>query len=577
MRLFRLQLVQSPPLFALAIFIVASAFFGVRWSPAGQMVTNDEPFWLGRSANFSRAISNGDLEKTYQMAHPGVTVMWAGAIAFWLHDPDYSSPDPGNSEWPFFIDDRLVSAGIDPLKILQEARLVKLIFETFLFALSIALIGTIGTRLVALVTGILISLDPFLAGFGPLLHVDSLFAISLFCATLAATWAFTNYKNNKPTLWRCLFAGVLAGFAVLTRMTGLVIAIPMFAIAVAGFLTCDNSWRHHIPVILKQASTWVTGLVITLFVAWPALWVAPLATLQDAFDWTIGAASGGHEHALFFNGEILNGDAGFWFYPITILWRTTPIVWLGIGLCVVCMISNANRQMAFRFLPALVLGAAIFLMMTLGAKKFDRYVLPVYPVISLIAALGFTCVICWLRERYENCSKLFAPVVLSIILLASGVSLGSSGTYHLNYYNGVMRRFNDPEDVIQVGWGEGGSEVIDFLQSESMRLNRPITVQTFSIPQESIPPPLKYFLYEDNQLDGDVLFQNDGLDSAEDWLRTDYYVFNIQQTQRGMVSDYSLFLTLEPVHTVTLNGVVIWEIYSLSLAPFPDSIILPMG
>ena len=55
------------------------------WLPRGleldRAVTTDESIWLARSGNFYQALANGDLDETFQYAHPGVTTMWAGAVA----------------------------------------------------------------------------------------------------------------------------------------------------------------------------------------------------------------------------------------------------------------------------------------------------------------------------------------------------------------------------------------------------------------------------------------------------------------------------------------------------------------
>ena len=55
----------------------------------GRFVTADEPAWGKNSASFYYALSTGDYAATYQLAHPGVTTMWAGAAAYHLQFPQY--------------------------------------------------------------------------------------------------------------------------------------------------------------------------------------------------------------------------------------------------------------------------------------------------------------------------------------------------------------------------------------------------------------------------------------------------------------------------------------------------------
>src|SRR4051794_13902065 len=68
------------------------------WLPRGfdldRLVSPDEPFWLARSANFAKGLSDGNFRQTYQYAHPGVTTMWAGTIGYLLDAPIYLSDGP---------------------------------------------------------------------------------------------------------------------------------------------------------------------------------------------------------------------------------------------------------------------------------------------------------------------------------------------------------------------------------------------------------------------------------------------------------------------------------------------------
>ncbi len=68
---------------------------------------------------------------------------------------------------------------------------------------------------------------------------------------------------------------------------------------------------------------------------WPAMWVDPIGSLRQVLDAAGDYAAEGHLKPTFFDGEIYAGDPGFWFYPITYLWRTTPITLLGLILALV--------------------------------------------------------------------------------------------------------------------------------------------------------------------------------------------------------------------------------------------------
>jgi hypothetical protein len=74
------ETVRSRALPVLLLVLVLAAYLTPRLVALDRLVTVDEGYWLGRSANFYEALVSGDLANTYQFAHPGVPTMWAGAI-----------------------------------------------------------------------------------------------------------------------------------------------------------------------------------------------------------------------------------------------------------------------------------------------------------------------------------------------------------------------------------------------------------------------------------------------------------------------------------------------------------------
>ena len=46
-------------------------------------------------------------------------------------------------------------------------------------------------------------------------------------------------------------------------------------------------------------------------------------------------------------------------------------------------------------------------MMTLGPKKFDRYLLPIYPLLGLLAGLGLWHLAAMLQARFGAAAKAF--------------------------------------------------------------------------------------------------------------------------------------------------------------------------
>lgn len=175
--------------FPIALLTIALLYLGTRLLELDRVVTTDEPFWLGRSANFYRALVTGELEHTYQMAHPGVMTMWAGSFAFLVRFPEYADLAEGNMRVPYGIELHLRNFGQNPLDLMVAAKVSKLIMQTIFFTLSLMLLRKLVSTEVVLLAGILLAFSPILSGFDSALHVDGLFTTIVLAAIAAVCWA----------------------------------------------------------------------------------------------------------------------------------------------------------------------------------------------------------------------------------------------------------------------------------------------------------------------------------------------------------------------------------------------------
>jgi cobalamin biosynthesis protein CobD/CbiB len=83
--------------------------------------------------------------------------------------------------------------------------------------------------------------------------------------------------------------------------------------------------------------------ILCFILFWPAMWANPIEALTKI----IAAAQNYAEDAygtsrVFFNGVIVdNGELGsefYYFYPLNYLWRTTPVVLLGLAAALIAVI-----------------------------------------------------------------------------------------------------------------------------------------------------------------------------------------------------------------------------------------------
>ena len=139
-----------------------------------------------------------------------------------------------------------------------------------------------------------------------------------------------------------------------------------------------------LPPVAPDLELWALLGAVVYVALWPAMWVDPLGTLQK-----IAAVSGeyaveGHSNPLFFLGDIINGDPGLRYYPLTWLWRSTPIVLVGLLLSLLAgarfvgvrTIASLRRwrveeqtPTGYALLSLVVMAVLFTLLMNLSAKK----------------------------------------------------------------------------------------------------------------------------------------------------------------------------------------------------------------
>lgn len=551
------KLKLAAALVGLAFLYLAPRLYGL-----GDYVTTDEPFWLGRSANFYRALQSGEYEFTYQMAHPGVLTMWAGMVGYLVAFPSYPDLVQENLFDQHFIHHLLLSLDVDPLEALNAGRVSKIFLQTVFFV--IALLFTrrlLGTTVMAL-AGMLIALDPFLAGIDSLLHVDGLVAITSFAAILAiADATHTGFGLS----WNWGTAGALAACAWLSRSSALLLAIPLLLVLIGCVVV---AWRSNqgfwsgLWAAFRSGMAWIVVALVTTLVLWPALWVSPGEVFDEMWEWSSEAASIGHELPTYFRGEILEGDPGWVFYPVTLWWRISPLTLAGLLLCVIAISWMVRNRQWKELVPVTILLAfsvTYVVGMSFGAKKFDRYISPVYLVLELLAAIGFAALATRLGQ-WPSLSQRVLPGILVLVLVVQGWSLVSVLPYRLDYFNPLAGGPAAASLQLQVGWGQWAKDALDFVAQATPE------GETSVVQVSGSDGPFMYFL-PDN-----VRLIDAGLATTETWCATDFFIAGIQQWQRDLSAAYRLVQDRPPAAIVEVEGVEYFRVYEIAGQPPPPDI-----
>jgi 4-amino-4-deoxy-L-arabinose transferase-like glycosyltransferase len=514
-----------------------------------QFATADEYLWVRRSANFYCAISHGDWAGTFQRQHPGVTTTWAGLLGFLVVAPGYASDcqQLDNEEY----EQVLQGQGIDPLALLQAGRLFMVLFSVCALAVSYLYARQLIGPWPALAGCLLIAFSPFHIAHSRLLHLDGLLSSLMLVAVLA----FSSYLSRRRLLDLAV-SGVATGLSCLTKSPGILLLLFVGLAELLSYL----STRRAMP--FGAFAMWGAVAAVTFVALWPAMWVEPIDTVYRMADLASTYASEGHSNPLFFNGTVYaDGDIGpsvVQFYPLTYLWRSTPVAILGILAAVVALALKRDllpmQSTRRTVIELLAFAVVLVLALDLSAKKFDRYLLPVYAPLDLVAGVGWIAVARWLRARWRSASlhRAWALVPCLAIVIQMGSALQAS-PYYLTYYNPLMGGSKRATKAMMIGWGEG-------LEQAARYLNEQPDADRLHVLSWYEPGCFSFFFRGSS-----AAIPNEDLSDADlqQALNADYVVlYYAQQVQRQVTKELIALLDPYPVaHSVWIDGIEYVRVY----------------
>lgn len=543
--------------FTLAILF--AAIWVPRVSVLNQFVTVDEYKWAIRSANFYFALGERDFANTYQREHPGVTTMWAGTTGLlWLF-PGYGDVGTGQISYDGY-DSILKAYDHRPIDLLAASRFFMVLGNTIALMLAFLFARRLIGSLPAFVGFLLIALNPFHVAHSHLLHLDGM----LSCFMLLSLLAFLSYLSGRRR-FDLIVSGIAAGLSWLTKSPG------FFLIPVIGLVTfidlwnslfvrkdsrlANSVWQCAWPLIV-----WVAVGVIVFVSLWPAMWTDPSGTFLQIFNSALNYADKGHARPEFFNGVIFSDgrlDIST-YYLITYLWRSTPVVLVGLLVTTVAFVARRGplaQAETRRTIVAFVLFVVAFtISMTLGSKKSDRYLLPVYAPLDLVAATGWVAIANWLKKGFLSILKSHLTVlVLGSTIVLQAINIFQVYPYYLGYYNPLMGGSTKAHEVMAIGWGEGLDQAARYLNEKPDA--RELQVATWYLPSFSY-----FFLGKSRDIPSHV---SDEL--LLDLLDSDYAVVYIHQWQRQIPEPLlDLLARKMPEHSIWINGLEYVRIYKLS-------------
>jgi hypothetical protein len=583
-------------------------------------LTSDEQtnlYWAG--SQFVEGLLSGDLSLTYWHFYPGVTMSWVetlGLAGAWA----LARLSDGTAQTLAEFVRRPI------LDLILAARLPYVL----LTAVSVAGFYVLARRLfghrVALFGALFIAFDPFYLAHSRVAHGDAPVAVFMGLSAMALfVYLHTasryqarvvpgekSVRGGGDRRWLILSA-VMGALAALTKAPGQFMALFVVLVGAGDWLLACRvpvlegdlppkgtyAWVGKRWGLLRPnwrlARRWLVDLVLwggvaafLFFALWPAMWVDPAGTLGRMLGETFGKVEEGH--LVFFMGQPTL-DPGTWFYPYVIPSRLTPVTLVAVlasGLMLVWKLGLARqgneassppgRYMVVALLWFFVVSLLIF--GNLSPKKQDRYLLPLFPFLDLLAAFAVVRISESVVQRigeltgqqgseatgqrggrsanqqigksantqHAICStqhvvRVMIPML--VLLIFHALPILTAYPYYLAYFNPLMGGLRRAVQTTLVGWGEGMEQAAAYLN------RRPDADQLYvaAVPAQTFLP---YFRgRSENFYTNDVA------------LRADYVVLYVSQVQRLAPSPEIVryFRAMDAEYTVYVRGVPYAWIY----------------
>ena len=511
---------------ATAVIIVLLSL-GLRLDSLDVFVTPDELKWTCRSINFHRALRAGDFAGTFQTGHPGVITMWLGVP--WM------GVDP-TAEWLDMCGNPSISSMIENVSAQMPRELAALLFAArrgvaLLSSLAIGVAFLMLCRLfgwrLALVSCMLVAWAPFGVAHSRFLHLDGIVTSFLFLSVLSLLVGLKEGKHRFLAL-----SGVFCGLATLNKSPA------MFGLPFTALVILSHGVGHKASCsrIVRNGVVFLLSATVTYFALWPTMWTAPGQSLASVFQTALFYAGQPHTNSNFFWGAP-RPDPGWLFYPVALAFRLTPWALIGAALSLPWLVRRHERRSELWVLTGFTVLYGVF--MTLGQKKFDRYLLPVFPFVQTLAGFGLLAVSERLGSSWTARRQGLVAVMLAAAVFGLGVTTAlSHAPYYLTYYNPLLGGSRTAINTLLVGWGEGLDMAAGYLNAQ------PDAQQKRAVAR-ALPDFAPFF-------DGRSYDESD-----YDPATTSYVVIYVNEVQRGLSPELltRYHTGAEPLYVARLKGI----------------------
>ena len=569
-------------LIAILIFLVAAV---PRLCNLDAFLTADEDDQVRFAAGFMNAALAGDWARAVLLGYPGVPSMVLGGLGlvgrYALHAWGWL-PLPGNA---VDLTDALNRVSEYPLVSIPAARVAMALAASLAIVGMYELMRRLLGRRVALLAALLIAFDPWFMAHTRILHVDAPLTYFMFLSFLA----FWLYLARGGWGWLAL-SGVCGALATLSKTPGAILGVILIvsgliyaihpAVPAADRVAVETPARLRWRRFVAALAVWVVVAGVAFYALWPSMWVDPARALNWITENVRIAMQTNHPTTGVFWGadsprppvmdnpvsdlvraklpRLLRGaDRNPLYYAISLPFHLSPLTCLGL---LVGLVATWRSRRQRPLLLALWLYAILFIVpVSLVGRRGDRYILPVYPALDLLAAMALA----WLVQLTgpapgaEQASSGHARAasrrltsgrrrwLLAVLLMAQVLGVLWLHPYYFNYFNPLLGGGLTAPYLINVGWGEGLDRAASYLNQ---------------LPGASQANVAAWY---SGQFAPFFKGQTIDMASNEPALTADYSVLYINQWQRGFPSGELLayFGERQPLYSVQLGGISYAQVY----------------
>jgi 4-amino-4-deoxy-L-arabinose transferase-like glycosyltransferase len=353
---------------------------------------------------------------------------------------------------------------------------------TFISALTAPLMYLILKKMIresaAFLSGIILSLSPFHIAESRQIHMDTLLTFFTFIPLLLYLLSY----HRKEKMWIKACAGILWGFAILCKPSGwaLLITIPIIKIFILLYL--KDKEIFNLRSIIGDLIFVISGIAI-FFLFYTKLWVDPIGGFLNYLKVNLTTANTGH-HSYLLGKYYLSPP--FYYYPVIIFTRLSILEIIGIisGLSFFFLKKDNKNITLVNYSNIIWLAIMIIGMTFVKIKLGARYVMPIWPAISIISAFGLLKLsslvtdACSKKLHLKNNFKTIISTSLIIILLIAFlvVPIINFYPYYELYYNSLVGGPKGATRIDAVGWGEGLRIAANYIEERTNKYRKVFVV-----------------------------------------------------------------------------------------------------